>query len=212
MSVIRKRLAVWVFLAGFASAGAHAQSLAKIEEFYFDVDSAASPLRVVSQEGDEAIEPLMKLRERGRKAVEATSQLARIAIAQGRVDLGTSLHQEALASAPAGSIQGRAVRWNYAWDLFHLGNVEAALAQWAEVHATTRGNPGWVPVTYALALWTQGQHDDAVRWYAAAVRTDPQLWSSPDNLAALLPEWREQDRAVIAQVHARWSAAPPAWP
>lgn len=212
MSVIRKRLAAWVFLAGFVSSGVHAQGLAKIEEFYFETDAAANPLRAVNEEGSAAVEPLMRLRERGRKAVEATSQLARIAIAEGRVELGRSLHQEAVSSSTASSGIGRAVRWNYAWDLFHLGEVEAALAQWSEVHATTRGNPGWVPVTYALALWTLDHKDEAVRWYAAAVRTEPQLWSNPDNLPSLLPQWREQDRAVLAQVVAQWAAAPPAWP
>ena len=212
MTVFRKAGVGLALVAGFMVASAHAQSLPRIEEFYFDSDTAAQPLTVIEGESDSVVDQLMKLRDRGRKAVEATSQLARIAMAQGRVDLGRRLHEAAIADTQATSVQGRAVRWNYAWDLFRAGETDTALSEWTAVHASTRGNPGWVPQTYALALWTLGQKQEAVRWYAAAVRTKPRAWADPVNYPQLLPHWREQDRETLAQVQKAWVEAPPSWP
>ena len=209
-SIQRWGWSVALLAAGMAAAGAH--NLPVIEEFYFDEDMAAAPVTVVEGSDDAAVAALMKQRERGRKSVEATSQLARIAMAAGRTELGLQLHQQALAATTPGSLLGRSVRWNYAWDLFHHGDVEGALEQWKTVQQGGRGKQAWVPPTYALALWTQGKQAEAVRWYAAAVRTEPQRWGSADALPQLLPDWRSEDLAVLAQVQAAWQAAPPAWP
>ncbi|MGV8959728.1 MAG: tetratricopeptide repeat protein [Stenotrophomonas sp.] len=212
MEVSRITLAALVLLAALSVTDAQGQSLPKIDEFYFDSDSAAQPLVAVPGDAAEAVDQLMKLRERGRKAVEATTQLAGLAIAQGRVELGKSLYQEALAATQVTAVQGRAVRWNHAWDLYRLGETQAALGEWMSVQAASRGNPDWVPPTYALVLWTLGRNEEAVRWYAAAVRTEPQRWGDPAYYPQLLPHWREQDRATLAEVHKAWSGNPPAWP
>ena len=66
--------------------------------------------------------------------------------------------------------------------------------------------------TFALALWTLGRKDEAVQWYAAAVRTEPAQWSTPARYAALLPHWRDEERATLAEVQRAWAANPPAWP
>ena len=49
-------------------------------------------------------------------------------------------------------------------------------------------------------------------WSAAAVRTEPGQWSDAANFAGLLPDWREEERATLAEVLAAWQDAPPAWP
>ena len=67
--------------------------------------------------GDDLVAQLVKLRERGRRAVEATVQLASVAGAQGRGELAEQLYAEAMKEAPAQSSSGRSVRWNYGWDL-----------------------------------------------------------------------------------------------
>ena len=71
--------------------------------------------------------------------------------------------------------------------------------------------PAWLPPTLALGLWRLDRREEAVRWYAAAVRTEPQLWRSPD-LERLLPDWSAADREALAVVAAAWQAAPPPWP
>jgi hypothetical protein len=89
--------------------------------------------------------------------------------------------------------------------------VEAALEQWLGAAAARAQSPAWVPPTFALALWRLDRRDEARDWYAAAVRTWPDRWSNPD-LAALLPEWGDAERAVLAEVHAAWAEDPPGWP
>jgi tetratricopeptide (TPR) repeat protein len=216
MAVARHRLAGVMLAAGLTAAlaafGVAAQSLPAVQEFYFDQDAAAVPAVVVPADSSDLVDQLMKQRERGRKALDATVQLAGVAFAQGRPELGRSLYAEALGSTTATTAAGRTVRWNYGWDLFRLGEVEAALPQWSSAQGGLRGNAAWVPATYALALWTLGRKDEAVRWYAAAVRTEPQQWSSTANYATLLPSWRDSERKTLAEVQQAWAAQPPAWP
>ena len=72
--------------------------------------------------------------------------------------------------------------------------------------------PAWAPPTFALALWKLDRKPEAVRWYAAAVRTEPQQWIDPARLSALLPDWTQADRDTLAEVQAAWAKDPPAWP
>ena len=204
------RIALAVLLATYGLA-AQAQALSKPKEFYFDKDDSARPIVVVPGEGEALTETLMKMRERGRKPVEATAQLAHLAIQQNRPELANQLYGEAMQSSPASNSLGRSVRWNYAWDLYRVGETKLALELWAEL-ADAFGSHTWLPPTLALGLWSEDRKAEAVQWYAAAVRTEPDLWGNPANFPALLPDWREQDRARLAEVFAAWQANPPAWP
>jgi tetratricopeptide (TPR) repeat protein len=212
MAVARKRLAGLVLAAGMTVFGAAAQSVPVLQEFYFDDDVAAVAPVVVPADSSDVVDQLMKQRERGRKVLEATVQLASVAYAQGRPELGRELYADAEKNAPAGSVPSRMVRWNHGWDLFRQGDAEAALAQWHSAQAGMRGNPSWVPPTFALALWQLGRKEEAVKWYAAAVRTEPQRWSSSAGYAQQLPAWRDAERASLADVQQAWAAQPPAWP
>ena len=128
--VTRRVVAGVVVLAALLFSNVQAQSLPKINEFYFDDDVAAKPIQVVPPEQADAVDQLMKLRERGRKGVEATAQLASIAYRDGREELGAKLYQEALAAVADNSVQARSLRWNQGWDLYRKGNPEEALAHW----------------------------------------------------------------------------------
>lgn len=199
-----------LLLAAYGSV-AYAQTLPKPKEFYFDDDAAAKAIVVVEGEGEALAEALMRAAERGRKQVEATAQLAGIAMASERIELGKSLFEQALASSQSSSTVGRNVRWNYAWALYRSGDPASALTQWAQL-ANGFGAPSWLPPTLALALWNMERKGEAVRWYAAAVRTEPNLWNNPANFPRLLPAWRPQEREVLAEVHAAWQENPPSWP
>jgi len=209
--MIRQFLAGMMLVSGAAAAWA-APALPAPQEFYFDADPAAAPVVVVQADGDELVSQLVRQRERGRRQLEATVQLAGVAIAQGRTELGQQLYAEALQTAPANTPSGRMVRWNHGWDLFRQGQADAALEQWHAAASALRGNPAWIPPTYALALWELGEKQEAVKWYAAAVRTEPAQWSTDANYARLLPSWRDSERATLAQVQQAWAAQPPAWP
>ncbi|MER2176888.1 MAG: tetratricopeptide repeat protein [Stenotrophomonas maltophilia] len=212
MAVARQMLAGVMLAMGACAFNVSAQSMPVVQEFYFDNDPAATPMVAVTGSAADLVDQLMKQRERGRKTLEATVQLAGVAIAQGRPELGRSLYEQATSTTAASALQARSVHWNYGWDLFRLGETEAALVQWTTAQNGMRGNPSWVPPTYALALWTLGRKSDAVQWYAAAVRTEPQQWSGTDRYAALLPGWRDSERSTLAEIQQAWAEKPPAWP
>ncbi|KPG89752.1 hypothetical protein AN993_00455 [Stenotrophomonas maltophilia] len=211
MSVPGKILASVLLASGVATAWA-APAVPAPQEFYFDNDPAATPMVAVQGEGDDLVAQLVKLRERGRRFQRTLRPLLLCAGAQGRGELAEQLYGEALKEAPAQSSSGRSVRWNYGWDLLRQGKAEAALEQWLVSASNARTKPTWVPPTYALALWRMGQKQEAVQWYAAAVRTEPTQWNTTANYGQLLPQWREDERASLAEVQQAWVAAPPAWP
>ena len=160
-----------------------------------------------------AVEQLLRARERGgRQGEQAIAQLAHLAMASGRLDTGMALYAQAQESAQPGSQRQRTLQWNQAWDLYRAGKVEDALSLWAQAAAGRLVRPAWVPPTFALALWRLDRREEAVAWYAAAVRTWPDRWSSAESLPTLLPDWREEDRAILAQVLAAWRENPPSWP
>ena len=102
--------------------------------------------------------------------------------------------------------------WNYGWDLYRAGDDEGAFTQWRTLVEARSVTAAWMPPTLALSLWSLGRKEEAVQWYAAAVRSEPQLWNTTAQFARLLPEWSEADRAVLAEVQAAWAANPPSWP
>jgi len=191
----------------------HAQSLPKPKEFYFDEDALTTrPLVLVKSSDEAAQQRLLKVMNgNGRDANLAAGQLAHIAYAGGRADIGGALYSRALVSVGGNNALSRPLLWNQGWDLYRSGDAEGALASWQKA-GEVFNNPAWVPPTLALALWTLQRRDEAVQWYAAAVRTEPLRWRDPANLPALLPDWREQDRAKLAEVAAAWRTAPPSWP
>lgn len=192
---------------------AQAQSLPAPKEFYFDADPQTTrPIVAIAGEGDAVVDRLAANVARKPGDVESRVQLARIAMQSGRLDLGDELYGAAQKNAGSNQRLARAVAWNYAWDLYRAGEPQRALAQWQKLIGGWPSTPSWQPPTLALALWKLGHKAEAVAWYAAAVRTEPQQWSSAAGYAQLLPDWREEDRGTLAEVQAAWQASPPAWP
>jgi tetratricopeptide (TPR) repeat protein len=202
-------------LLGLAPLLAAAQSLPRPAEFYFDEDAAvARPVVAIAGSDEATIVQLVRLMDRGgRNADRAAAQLAHLSMASGRTDNGRALYERALQMVTPRGQQHNAMRWNYGWDLYRLGDVEGALAQWTEAGVNRSVvYPAWAPPTLALALWQLDRRTEAVSWYAAAVRTYPERWSNPAQLPALLPDWTEADRTTLAEVLAAWRQDPPAWP
>ena len=117
-----------------------------------------------------------------------------------------------MAAVADTSVQARSLRWNHGWDLYRRGDAQDALNLWSKAAESTRGNPSWLPTTLALVLWKLERKDEAVAWYAAAVRTEPGQWSDTAAYAQLLPSWNDAERTQLAQVQQAWAANPPAWP
>lgn len=192
--------------------GLAAQELPRPKEFYFEADAdVARPLVLYQGIDDDTVGRLMQVRDRGRRdAGLATAQLAHISYATGRAETGAALYEEAKRS-PDNARMRDSLHWNHGWDLYRMGDFTGALEQWRIAGAERLRGPSWLPPTLALGLWQAGRRDEAVRWYAAAVRTEPGLWTTPD-FERLLPDWAADDRAVLAEVAGAWRAAPPSWP
>lgn len=200
--------------AAVATASLHAQTapLPRPAEFYFDEDTLA--LRPFLAAGDTpSIERLTRMVERKPDSIVERGQLAQLAMRAGNTRVGRELYAATLARTPETNAHWRRLMWNAGWDLHRAGDVAAALSHWQTL-ATARGGSraAWLPPTLALSLWANGRKDEAVQWYAAAVRTEPGQWRTTAQHARLLPDWREADRATLAQVHAAWVANPPRWP
>ncbi|WP_254461300.1 tetratricopeptide repeat protein [Xanthomonas sacchari] len=194
------------------AASVRAQALPAPKEFYFDEDRGTTrPVTAIAGSGEALVDRLASTVQRDPNANEARAQLAGIAMAGGRQELGEQLYQAALHGLPAG-VQRRQVQWNYGWDLLRAGDPARALAQWSALVNGRPAAPDWIPPTLALVLWRLQRKDEAVKWYAAAVRTWPDKWGAGADFAALLPAWRDDERATLAEVQAAWKAAPPAWP
>ena len=210
-------LALALAAAGTAQVqSAHAQSapsdlaLPRPAEFYFDADAQATkPVIAVRETGDAAVAKLLKLIDRDPRSKAEHAQLAHLAMAGGRTDLGRELYHRALVRIAPGDGLWRAVMWNYGWDLYRADDAAAALEQWRTLMTSRSITPSWLPPTLAMVLWTLGRKDEAVQWYAAAVRTEPSQWRGTSAYAQWLPEWTDSERATLVQVHAAWSANPP---
>ena len=99
--LFRMFLATVLATYGFA---VQAQALPKPKEFYFDADTTtARKIVVVEGEGEALAEQLVKARERGRKQMEATAQLAHVAMSDNRAELGKSLYQQAVQGTQVSS-------------------------------------------------------------------------------------------------------------
>ncbi|MEG3790895.1 tetratricopeptide repeat protein [Lysobacter sp. CCNWLW3] len=189
------------------------QPLPKPAEFYFDADAnTVKPVVVVRETGEVAMQKLSRIIERKAGADAEAAQLAHLAMEAGRVDLGRQLYARSLSGLDATDGIWRSVMWNYGWDLYRAGDDKGAFEQWRTL-ATTRGvTASWMPPTFALVLWSMGRKDEAVQWYAAAVRTEPLQWSNTAQYARLLPAWTEAERKMLAEVQAAWAANPPKYP
>ncbi|WP_206862031.1 tetratricopeptide repeat protein [Lysobacter changpingensis] len=195
------------------SGAVSAQSLPRPSEFYFDADAnTVKPVVVVRESGDAATEKLVKAIERNPRAKGEVAQLAHMAMDAGRTDLGKQLYERALGAIDRSDALWRSVVWNYGWDLYRTGDFEAAFAQWRTLVEARSVTASWMPPTLALSLWSLGRKEEAVQWYAAAVRSEPQQWNSTAQFARLLPEWRDAERSTLAEVQAAWAANPPSWP
>ncbi|GAB6195610.1 tetratricopeptide repeat protein [Lysobacter xanthus] len=213
--MIRRTLIAVALAAGLAFAApsrAQTPELPRVAEFYFDADAATlRPVLELKERTPAALDRMSRLVERRPEAVLETAQLAHYAMQGGQLDVGRDLYGHVLSRLDITSALWKPVKFNYGWDLYRSGNAAGALAQWSEIAG--RGvTASWMPPSFAVALWTLGRRDEAVRWYAAAVRTEPGQWSTPARYAELLPQWRDEDRATLAQVQAAWAANPPRWP
>ncbi len=202
-------LAGCLLVAGAASAQSR---LVPGSEFYFTEEGRTTrPVVAIQGEGDALTEALLKAIQRNPRAKAETAQLAHLAMAGGRPQLGAELYGRVAREISPTEVLYRPMLWNHGWDLLRIGDAEGALQRWETLLKARNVTADWMPPTFALALWELDRKDEAVQWYAAAVRTHPDLWSDSRRFAELLPDWLPAERDTLVQVHKAWQADPPQW-
>ena len=204
-----------VLAAGLVAAlpAAGQERLVPRSEFFFEADAGTTrPITAERGSGDAVIERLGKTIARSPRNAEAVAHLAHIAMEAGRPELGRELYGRALGLVGSSHALYRPLRWNYGWDLYRTGDAGGALEQWQALLADRGVTAVWMPPTFALVMWTLDRREEAVQWYAAAVRSEPALWATAERHAELLPDWRPGELAILGEVQQAWQQDPPEWP
>ena len=109
------------------------------------------------------------------------------------------------SKAAADTVQRqRYVLWSHGWALLAQNQPEAALKDWRDSQHLHGGNPYWVPYSFAVALRAAGRDDEAVAYYAAAARSDPERWGTRSAMLETTKSWKPQERTRIEAVYALW--------
>jgi tetratricopeptide (TPR) repeat protein len=109
------------------------------------------------------------------------------------------------SKAAADTVQRqRYVLWSHGWALLAQNQPEAALKDWRDSQHLHGGNPYWVPYSFAVALRAAGRDDEAVAYYAAAARSDPERWGTRSAMLESTKSWKPHERTRIEAVYALW--------
>lgn len=112
--------------------------------------------------------------------------------------------QEALRSAPDGSLPLRHAHWNLGWALFASADHTGALEHWRAAAALHGGKPSWVPTTFAIGLWLTGHSERSIEYYQAAVDSDPDRWGDAAGVAEATRDWGANEKLAIEAIQAAW--------
>ena len=114
----------------------------------------------------------------------------------------------ALEAAPPQGIEYRHILWSRGWSRYGMGDVAGALEDWRQCALLHGGRPFWVPYTFALAYWTQGDKPQALAWYDAAVASN-QAWGTEAGMADKSKRWRPEQRERIKALFYAWKTPGP---
>ena len=122
----------------------------------------------------------------------------------GRADTARDSYMQALELSTIPFFERR-TRWSFGWALLQLGAPEEAMEQWQVAADLHGGQPFWVPYSMAVAQWSVGRRDEALRWYQVAVDSFPERWSSEDAMSTSTRHWKAHERGIVEAVFGAWS-------
>lgn len=115
-------------------------------------------------------------------------------------------YDAALEAATPQGTEHRHILWSRGWSRYDMGDVAGALQDWRECMRLHGGRPHWVPYTFALAYWTQGDSAQALAWYAAAVASNNK-WGTEAGMTDRTRHWRPEQRERMQALFKAWNAA-----
>ena len=114
-------------------------------------------------------------------------------------------YDAALEAATPQGLEHRHILWSRGWSRYDKGDVTGALEDWRESMRLHGGRPYWVPYTFALAYWTQGDSAQALAWYAAAVASN-KAWGTEAGMTGKTSHWRPGQRERMRALFELWNA------
>lgn len=125
--------------------------------------------------------------------------------ASGDLEEGDRDFRRVLDLTEADPINRRRALWSLGWSAYNRKQPQQAVEYWRQAAEAHGGRPSWYAYTMAVGLWTQGEQDAALAWYAAAARSQAD-WTEREGVQARTRRWREPERQVIEALFENWSA------
>ena len=186
------------------AAAQQATTLPSPADRYLDKDAAAVMPEVIAATDNRGRQELEQLLEYSPQHVPARVKNAFHLIARGLNRRAEQEFEYAIRVAKPASLALRHAHWAYGWGLFRMGEYRRAIEQWMQAEALHGGKPVWAPWTYAIGLWVAGDTELAVRFWTAAVRSDPERWGASRGLEREIADWPANQRLAAEGLHAEW--------
>lgn len=185
-----------VFLLVLLAGGhaAWAQALPTPAPSYPDPDPGAAIYPELDLRNPNLDAGLQDMLRRDRRNPVLAAQAALVPVLRGQRGRWQREFDRARAMAEPGSPELRYVLWSRGWAHFSLGEYPAALQHWQEAEALHGGRPEWVPATYAVVLWSMGQRELGLEFFAVAARDRPERWGSVAAVDATVAQWRPNEK------------------
>lgn len=132
--------------------------------------------------------------------VQARIDRAYIWTLTGRRVEGLAEFARAQTVAPHGRALQRRAYWSQGWAMYQLAEYTAAIRAWRRAEQLHGGVPAWAAPTYAVALWSAGDRDAALRWYDTAAKSAPSAWLTREGLDASIRFWREAESRAMREL------------
>lgn len=189
-----------------ASAAAWAGGDAVLPGLYVQEDQAAVAYQAPPGHRGKFRALLNRELQRNPRNVSARIHRAYLLERAGDLERAQRDYAAALEAAPPGGVEHRHILWSRGWSRYDMGDVAGALEDWQECARLHGGYPFWVPYTFALAYWTQGDKSQALAWYDAAAASNSE-WATEAGMTDKSSHWRPEQRELMRALFEAWVAA-----
>ncbi len=172
---------------------------------YADADPAARAPRGLDIADPAALAALEAAIALDPNNVQARIDRAYVWTLTGNRIKGLAEFSRAQAIAPTGRALQRRAHWSEGWAMYQLAEYTAALRAWRRAEQLHGGAPSWVAPTYAVALWSAGDREAALRWYDVAARSAPSEWLTREGVDSSIRFWREPESAAMRELFAAFA-------
>jgi hypothetical protein len=184
-------------LCACSMAGAADAPLPPLDAAYIDVDPAAQRVLPLDAEDAAVRSGLEALLRREPRNALARLQFAQLQLDRGlRARVARELDSAERFSEPGSELRRR-VHFNAGWILFRMGDFAGARAQWTQAWQQHGGHPDWVPVAFALTLWSQGDREGGLAYFRAELAARPTAWATAEAVQASTGDLSAGDRFAL---------------